>query len=75
MNNLLDHLGQATIDGITKGSISGLLAADMACGEDNPLIADLEALGKPELLPPQPFCNWGIRIKNLWDLWRYRYEA
>jgi glycine/D-amino acid oxidase-like deaminating enzyme len=61
--------------GVTKGSISGLLAADMACGEDNPLIADLEALGKPELLPPQPFCNWGIRIKNLWDLWRYRHEA
>jgi glycine/D-amino acid oxidase-like deaminating enzyme len=61
--------------GVTKGTIAGLLAADMACGEDNPLIADMEALGKPEKLPPQPFLDWGVRTKNRWDLWRQRYEA
>jgi glycine/D-amino acid oxidase-like deaminating enzyme len=61
--------------GVTKGTISGILAADMACGEDNPLIADMEALGRPERLPPQPFCNWGVKIRNRWNLWRYRHEA
>ncbi|MGH6874192.1 MAG: NAD(P)/FAD-dependent oxidoreductase [Aestuariivirgaceae bacterium] len=50
-------------DGVTKGTISGLLAADM------------EALGRPERLPPQPFCTWGVRIANRWNLWRNRHEA
>jgi glycine/D-amino acid oxidase-like deaminating enzyme len=61
--------------GVTKGTIGGVLAADMACGEDNALIADMESLGKPERLPPQPFLDWGVRLKTSWDLWRYRYEA
>jgi glycine/D-amino acid oxidase-like deaminating enzyme len=61
--------------GVTRGTIAGVLAADMACGEDNALIADMELLGKPEKLPPQPFLSLGVRIKNRWDLWRYRYEA
>ena len=61
--------------GVTKGTISGLLAADMACGEDNPLIADIEALGRPQRLPPQPFYNWAITIRNRWNLWRNRHEA
>ena len=34
--------------GVTKGTISGVLAADMATGQDNPLIADLEEQGKPD---------------------------
>lgn len=61
--------------GVTKGTIGGMLAADMACGEDNPLIADMESLGKPEKLPPRPFLDWGVRLKNYWDRWRYRYEV
>jgi glycine/D-amino acid oxidase-like deaminating enzyme len=60
--------------GVTKGTIAGVLAADMACGEDNPLIADLEALGKPEKLPPRFLRSLGVRLKMRFDLWRYRYE-
>ena len=41
--------------GITKATIAGLLAADLACDVDNPLIADMAGLGKPEALPPRPF--------------------
>ena len=40
--------------GVTKGTISGTLAADLACGQDNPLIADMESLGAPSRLPPRP---------------------
>ncbi|MDP9138240.1 MAG: FAD-binding oxidoreductase, partial [Pseudomonadota bacterium] len=61
--------------GVTRGTIGGMLAADMACGQDNPLIADMEALGRPRKLPPQPFLDWGVRIRNRWDLWRARHEA
>jgi glycine/D-amino acid oxidase-like deaminating enzyme len=61
--------------GVTNGTISGLLAADMACGEDNSLIADIEALGRPDRLPPQPFYDCAVKIRNRWNLWRNRHEA
>ena len=60
--------------GVTKGTASGVLAADMACGEDNPLIGDMEALGTPEALPPRPFLDLGIRAKLAWELWQARAE-
>ena len=56
-------------------AIFRVLAADMACGEDDALIADMESLGRPEKLPPPPFRDWGVRLKNRFDLWRYRHEA
>jgi glycine/D-amino acid oxidase-like deaminating enzyme len=61
--------------GVTKSTIAGLLAADMACGEDNPLIADMERLGQPAPLPPRPLLDIGVHARNRFDLWRHRYEA
>ena len=61
--------------GVTKGTISGMLAADLATGRDNPLIADIQALGTPEKLPPRPFLDIGVRAKFAWELWRARAEA
>jgi glycine/D-amino acid oxidase-like deaminating enzyme len=60
--------------GVTKGTIGGLLAADMACGVDNPLIADMESLGTPSPLPPRPFLDIGVRARSAWELWRNRHE-
>jgi glycine/D-amino acid oxidase-like deaminating enzyme len=60
--------------GVTKSTIGGMLAADMACGEDNPLIADMEDLGQPATLPPQPFLGVGVRLRERWELWRNRHE-
>lgn len=60
--------------GVTKGTISGLLAADLACGRGNPLIADMEGLGKPAALPPRPILDIGVRLRNAWDGWRGAYE-
>lgn len=60
--------------GVTKGTIGGLLAADMACGVDNPLIADMQSLGQPASLPPRPLLGWGVRARLLWELWRARAE-
>lgn len=61
--------------GVTKGTISGYLAADLACGIDNPLIADMQSLGTPSWLPPRPLLDIGVRARNSFDLWRSRHEA
>ena len=61
--------------GVTKGTIGGILAADMASDEDNPLIADMESLGSPDPLPPRPFLDIGVRAKFAWELWKARAEA
>ena len=61
--------------GVTKGTISGLLSADLACGVDNPLIADIQALGTPENLPSRPFVEIGARAKMGWEKWKNRHES
>ena len=61
--------------GVTKGTIGGLLAADMACGIDNPLIAYMESLGAPEKLPPALLLKLGVPARMAWDIWRARHET
>ncbi|MEM0987283.1 MAG: FAD-binding oxidoreductase [Pseudomonadota bacterium] len=61
--------------GVTKGTFGGILAADMATGQDNPLIADMQSLGAPSPLPPRPFLDIGVRSRFAWELWSNRHEA
>ncbi|WP_294624095.1 FAD-binding oxidoreductase [uncultured Roseovarius sp.] len=61
--------------GVTKGTFGGILAADLACGRDNPLIADMESLGAPDILPPRPFLDLGVRARFQWELFTNRHEA
>ncbi len=61
--------------GVTKGTFGGILAADLATGRDNPLIADMQSLGEPDLLPPRPFLDLGVRARFQWELWTNRHEA
>ena len=61
--------------GVTKGTISGMLMADKACGVENPLIEDMEALGKPDPLPPRPLVEIGARATIGWEIWKNRAEA
>ncbi len=61
--------------GVTKGTIGGLLVADMACDVDNELIGFMQSLGEPNRLPPQPFCDLGVRARIAWELWKGRKEA
>ncbi len=61
--------------GVTKGTFGGILAADMATGRDNPLIADMQSLGEPDPLPPRPFLDLGVRTRFQWELWSNRHEA
>ncbi len=61
--------------GVTKGTIGGMLAADMACGEDNELIGFMQSLGQPSKVPPRPLLDIGVRGKFAWELWKSRGEA
>ena len=61
--------------GVTKGTFGGILAADMACGRDNPLHQDMLSLGEPDILPPRPFLDIGVRARFQWELFTNRHEA
>lgn len=61
--------------GITRATIGGMLAAEMALGEDNPLIGDMLSLGRPPRLPPRPLLDLGSRVHMALDLRRNRHEA
>jgi len=61
--------------GVTRGTIAGILAADKACGEDNPLISDIEKQGEPSKVPPRPFLDLGVHTKMAWDWYANRDEA
>jgi glycine/D-amino acid oxidase-like deaminating enzyme len=60
--------------GVARGTTSGMLAAELALGEDNPLIGDMLALGQPSRLPPRPIRDWGIRLRGRYELYRNRGE-
>ncbi len=61
--------------GVTKGTIGGILAADMACGVDNELIGFMQSLGKPSRVPSRPFLDVGARARMAWELWANRHEV
>ena len=61
--------------GVTKGTLSGHLIADVACGNDSDLIQDMRALGKPTPLPPRPLVEIGARTMIRWETWKNRAES
>ena len=61
--------------GVTKGTIGGMLAADLACGIDNELIGFMHSLGAPDKLPPRPFLDIGVKARLAWELWSSRTEV
>ncbi|MGD8205485.1 NAD(P)/FAD-dependent oxidoreductase [Pantoea sp. FN0305] len=60
INKYLYTAGGCNGAGISKQTIAGELLADYAVGEDNPLLAEMQALGKANWLPPSPVLNIAI---------------
>ena len=52
--------------GTAKGTLSGMLAADLAAQSNAPLIADLLAMPEPEKLPPEPIAWVGANAFIRW---------
>jgi glycine/D-amino acid oxidase-like deaminating enzyme len=61
--------------GATKSVVSGIAAADMAMGVQNPLGADLQAYGTPQPVPPSPLFEIGAAAKFRYEDWRDRAEC
>ncbi|MDY0107823.1 MAG: FAD-binding oxidoreductase [Giesbergeria sp.] len=61
--------------GIVKFTVLGALAADLALGQDHPLLADALALGGPRCMPPEPFMGLGVRAYIAREKWAGRAEV
>ncbi len=56
--------------GTAKGTIAGKLAAELASGEQGPLLDDMQADEEPIKLPPPPFSTMGASAIMRWGEWR-----
>jgi len=61
--------------GISKQTVAGTTLADLASGVDNPLVADMLALGQPNYLPPSPVLDLGVNAYLLKERWLGRHEV
>ena len=60
--------------GVVKHTVLGALAADLALGQDHPLMADALAVGRPTRMPPEPFMGLGVRAYIAKEKWAGRAE-
>lgn len=61
--------------GISKQTVAGSTLADLASGVDNPLIAEMQALGQPNYVPPRPVLDLGVNGYLLKERWAGRHEV
>ncbi len=60
--------------GIVRHTAAGMLIAEMAMGERNPLIDDFLVEGTANYIPPRPLRDVGVGLTLMWDMWRGRAE-
>ncbi|PAT43158.1 FAD-binding oxidoreductase [Vandammella animalimorsus] len=60
--------------GIVRHTAAGMLIADFALGQNNPLIDDFLAQGKANYIPPRPLRDIGVSLALAWAVWRGRAE-
>ena len=60
--------------GIVRHTAAGMLIAELAMGEKNPLIDDFLVEGTANYIPPRPLRDVGVGLTLMWDMWRGRAE-
>ncbi len=55
--------------GTVKGTLSGMLAAELAVNGSSPMVDDYRAYAKPNRLPPEPFLSLGANMTMRWKEW------
>jgi len=60
--------------GIVRHTAAGMLIADLALGQKNPLIDDFFVQGKANYIPPRPLRDIGVGLTLAWEMWRGRAE-
>jgi glycine/D-amino acid oxidase-like deaminating enzyme len=56
--------------GTTKGTLAGLLAAELAVNTNNPMLESMLAHEQPSRLPPEPMAWIGANAVMRWKEWR-----
>ncbi|HUF56280.1 MAG TPA: FAD-binding oxidoreductase [Thermohalobaculum sp.] len=56
--------------GLARGTLAGMLAADLATRSNNPMLADLTGLAPPRPLPPEPLTWLGATTRIRWEEWQ-----
>lgn len=56
--------------GTARGTLTGIGAAELACGVDSAITRHFTAEAKPKRLPPQPFQQIGANAVLRWKEWR-----
>lgn len=60
--------------GTTRGTLTGIGAAELACGQTSAITRHFTAQDRPKRLPPQPFQQIGANAVLRWKEWRARDE-
>lgn len=60
--------------GTARGTLTGIAAAELACGERSAITAHFAQEARPRPLPPQPFQQIGANAVLRWKEWRARQE-
>lgn len=60
--------------GLTRGTLTGIGAAELACGQTSAITEHFTAEEAPRRLPPQPFQQIGANTLLRWREWRARAE-
>ena len=60
--------------GTSRGTLTGIGAAELACGETSAITDHFTAQDAPKRLPPQPFASLGANAVMRWREWRARDE-
>ncbi len=56
--------------GTAKGTLAGLLAAELACGKTSPALERAVSAPQPSRLPPTPLAQIGASARLRWGEWR-----
>lgn len=60
--------------GTTRGTLTGIGAAELACGEKSAITDHFTAEARPNRLPPRPFQEIGANAVLRWKEWKARVE-
>ncbi len=60
--------------GTTRGTLTGIAAAERACGETSDIVSYFSGQDRPKRLPPQPFRELGANAVLRWKEWKAREE-
>ena len=60
--------------GTARGTLTGIGAAELACGHESPITAYFTTEAEPAPLPPHPFDTIGANAYLRWKEWRSRLE-